>query len=45
MLYVNVGNGKLGFIFVRIIALMLDSCHLWIGTSNGVIIALPLEQG
>ncbi|XP_045464707.1 JNK-interacting protein 3 isoform X2 [Harmonia axyridis] len=37
------GTGKLGFTFVRITCLMVSSYRLWIGTSNGVIISVPLS--
>ncbi|XP_059216583.1 JNK-interacting protein 3 isoform X10 [Stomoxys calcitrans] len=39
------GTGKLGFSFVRITALMVSCNRLWIGTSNGVIISVPLTEG
>ncbi|XP_039964830.1 JNK-interacting protein 3 isoform X5 [Bactrocera tryoni] len=39
------GTGKLGFSFVRITALMVSCNRLWIGTSNGVIISVPLSEG
>ncbi|XP_030384914.1 JNK-interacting protein 3 isoform X4 [Scaptodrosophila lebanonensis] len=39
------GTGKLGFSFVRITALMVSCNRLWIGTSNGVIISVPLAEG
>ncbi|XP_030571525.1 JNK-interacting protein 3 isoform X1 [Drosophila novamexicana] len=38
------GTGKLGFSFVRITALMVSCNRLWIGTSNGVIISVPLAE-
>ncbi|XP_067646410.1 JNK-interacting protein 3 isoform X7 [Eurosta solidaginis] len=38
------GTGKLGFSFVRITALMVSCNRLWIGTSNGVIISVPLSE-
>ncbi|KAL9907360.1 JNK-interacting protein syd isoform 3-T3 [Glossina fuscipes fuscipes] len=38
------GTGKLGFSFVRITALMVSCNRLWIGTSNGVIISVPLSD-
>ncbi|XP_066599053.1 JNK-interacting protein 3 isoform X2 [Prorops nasuta] len=38
------GTGKLGFSFVRITALLISSCRLWIGTGNGVIISVPLSE-
>ncbi|XP_017863866.1 PREDICTED: JNK-interacting protein 3 isoform X6 [Drosophila arizonae] len=38
------GAGKLGFSFVRITALMVSCNRLWIGTSNGVIISVPLAE-
>ncbi|XP_044749141.1 JNK-interacting protein 3 isoform X2 [Coccinella septempunctata] len=37
------GTGKLGFTFVRITCLLVSSYRLWIGTSNGVIISVPLS--
>lgn len=39
------GTGKLGFSFVRITALMVSCNRLWIGTSNGVIISVPISEG
>ncbi|XP_068621109.1 JNK-interacting protein 3 isoform X5 [Battus philenor] len=39
------GTGKLGFSLVRITALLLSSGRLWIGTSNGVVISVPLSEG
>ncbi|KAL1518265.1 hypothetical protein ABEB36_001911 [Hypothenemus hampei] len=36
------GTGKLGFTLVRITSLLISSNRLWIGTSNGVIISVPL---
>ncbi|XP_044270778.1 JNK-interacting protein 3 isoform X1 [Tribolium madens] len=38
------GTGKLGFSFVRITCLLISSNRLWIGTSNGVIISVPLSE-
>ncbi|XP_045541958.1 JNK-interacting protein 3 isoform X3 [Papilio machaon] len=38
------GTGKLGFSFVRITALLISSGRLWIGTSNGVVISVPLSD-
>lgn len=38
------GAGKLGFSLVRISALLISSNRLWIGTSNGVIISVPLSD-
>ncbi|CAH0547259.1 unnamed protein product [Brassicogethes aeneus] len=38
------GTGKLGFSFVRITSLLISSNRLWIGTSNGVIISVPLTD-
>lgn len=38
------GTGKLGFSFARITALMVSCNRLWIGTSNGVIISVPLTE-
>ncbi|XP_019867999.1 JNK-interacting protein 3 isoform X2 [Aethina tumida] len=38
------GTGKLGFSFVRITSLLISSNRLWIGTSNGVIISVPLNE-
>ncbi|XP_017783541.1 PREDICTED: JNK-interacting protein 3 isoform X2 [Nicrophorus vespilloides] len=38
------GTGKLGFSLVRISALLISSNRLWIGTSNGVIISVPLSE-
>lgn len=38
------GTGKLGFSFVRITALLISSSRLWIGTGNGVIISVPLNE-
>ncbi|XP_052751330.1 JNK-interacting protein 3 isoform X2 [Galleria mellonella] len=39
------GTGKLGFSLVRITALLISSGRLWIGTSNGVVISVPLSEG
>ncbi|CAH1125243.1 unnamed protein product [Ceutorhynchus assimilis] len=39
------GTGKLGFSLVRITSLLISSNRLWIGTSNGVIISVPLSDG
>ncbi|XP_060519194.1 JNK-interacting protein 3 isoform X2 [Cylas formicarius] len=39
------GTGKLGFSLVRITSLLISSNRLWIGTSNGVIISVPLNDG
>ncbi|XP_018571079.1 JNK-interacting protein 3 isoform X4 [Anoplophora glabripennis] len=39
------GTGKLGFSLVRITSLLISSNRLWIGTSNGVIISVPLTEG
>lgn len=39
------GTGKLGFSFVRITALIVSCNRLWIGTSNGVVISVPLIDG
>ncbi|XP_030754123.1 JNK-interacting protein 3 isoform X2 [Sitophilus oryzae] len=39
------GTGKLGFSLVRITSLLISSNRLWIGTSNGVIISVPLTDG
>ncbi|KAL5291610.1 SPAG9 family protein [Megaselia abdita] len=39
------GTGKLGFSFVRITAMMVSCNRLWIGTSNGVVISVPLSDG
>ncbi|XP_055383001.1 JNK-interacting protein 3 [Condylostylus longicornis] len=39
------GTGKLGFSFVRITALLVSCNRLWIGTSNGVVISVPLNDG
>lgn len=39
------GTGKLGFSLVRITALLISSGRLWIGTSNGVVISVPLTEG
>nr|CAH7741359.1 unnamed protein product [Callosobruchus chinensis] len=36
------GTGKLGFSLIRITSLLISSNRLWIGTSNGVIISVPL---
>ncbi|XP_034839276.1 JNK-interacting protein 3 isoform X3 [Maniola hyperantus] len=38
------GTGKLGFSLVRITALLISSGRLWIGTSNGVVISVPLSE-
>ncbi|VVC94256.1 unnamed protein product [Leptidea sinapis] len=38
------GTGKLGFSLVRITALLISSGRLWIGTSNGVVISVPLSD-
>lgn len=38
------GTGKLGFSLVRITSLLISSNRLWIGTSNGVIISVPLSD-
>lgn len=38
------GTGKLGFSFVRITALAVSCCRLWIGTGNGVILSVPLHE-
>ncbi|CAG9856362.1 unnamed protein product [Phyllotreta striolata] len=38
------GTGKLGFSLVRITSLLISSNRLWIGTSNGVIISVPLAD-
>ncbi|XP_070398797.1 sperm associated antigen 9a isoform X3 [Nothobranchius furzeri] len=38
------GTGKLGFSFVRITALVVSCCRLWVGTGNGVIISIPLSE-
>ncbi|XP_048488412.1 JNK-interacting protein 3 isoform X3 [Plutella xylostella] len=38
------GTGKLGFSLVRITALLISSGRLWIGTSNGVVISVPLTE-
>ncbi|GIY05955.1 hypothetical protein CEXT_317532 [Caerostris extrusa] len=38
------GTGKLGFSFVRITALAVSCCRLWIGTGNGVILSIPLHE-
>ncbi|XP_013179392.1 PREDICTED: JNK-interacting protein 3 isoform X3 [Papilio xuthus] len=38
------GTGKLGFSFVRITALLISTGRLWIGTSNGVVISVPLSD-
>ncbi|XP_026745383.1 JNK-interacting protein 3 isoform X2 [Trichoplusia ni] len=39
------GTGKLGFSLVRITALLISSGRFWIGTSNGVVISVPLSEG
>lgn len=38
------GTGKLGFSFVRITALLVSCNRLWIGTGNGVVISVPLND-
>ncbi|XP_032527218.2 JNK-interacting protein 3 isoform X3 [Danaus plexippus] len=38
------GTGKLGFSLVRITVLLISSGRLWIGTSNGVVISVPLSD-
>lgn len=38
------GTGKLGFSFVRITSLLIACNRLWVGTSNGVIISIPLTE-
>ncbi|XP_054718244.1 C-Jun-amino-terminal kinase-interacting protein 4-like isoform X2 [Uloborus diversus] len=38
------GTGKLGISFVRITALSVSCCRLWIGTGNGVILSVPLHE-
>jgi len=38
------GTGKLGFSYARITALLVASHRLWIGTGNGVIISVPLQE-
>ncbi|XP_071847837.1 C-Jun-amino-terminal kinase-interacting protein 4-like isoform X3 [Apostichopus japonicus] len=38
------GTGKLGFSFVRITSLLIACSRLWVGTSNGVIISIPLTE-
>merc|ERR1719412_627607 len=38
------GTGKLGFSFVRITALLVSCNRLWMGTGNGVIISVPLND-
>ena len=38
------GTGKLGFSFVRITSLLVSNFRLWMGTGNGVIISVPLNQ-
>ncbi|XP_052746804.1 JNK-interacting protein 3 isoform X2 [Bicyclus anynana] len=38
------GTGKLGFSLVRITALLISYGRLWIGTSNGVVISVPLTE-
>ncbi|CAH1995293.1 unnamed protein product [Acanthoscelides obtectus] len=38
------GTGKLGFSLIRITSLLISSNRLWIGTSNGVIISVPLSD-
>ncbi|KAJ8927569.1 hypothetical protein NQ314_019952 [Rhamnusium bicolor] len=38
------GTGKLGFSLVSITSLLISSNRLWIGTSNGVIISVPLSD-
>jgi len=39
-----VGTGKLGFSFVRISSLMASGNRLWIGTSNGAVVSVPLTE-
>lgn len=34
----------MGFSYVRISTLLISSNRLWIGTSNGVIISIPLSE-
>ena len=38
------GTGKLGFSFVRITSLLVSCNRLWMGTGNGVIISVPLND-
>nr|CAI5869511.1 unnamed protein product [Callosobruchus analis] len=38
------GTGKVGFSLIRITSLLISSNRLWIGTSNGVIISVPLSD-
>uniref|UniRef100_A0A5S6QI53 RH1 domain-containing protein n=1 Tax=Trichuris muris TaxID=70415 RepID=A0A5S6QI53_TRIMR len=38
------GTSKLGFSFVRITSLLLSCKRLWVGTSNGVIVSIPLTE-
>lgn len=38
------GTGKIGFSLVRITTLLISCNRLWIGTSNGVIISVPLNE-
>lgn len=44
MVLLILGTGKLGFSLVRITSLLISSNRLWIGTSNGVIISVPLSD-
>lgn len=38
------GTGKLGFSYARITALLVASHRLWVGTGNGVVISVPLQE-
>ena len=43
-IFIYIGTGKLGFSFVRITALLVSCNRLWMGTGNGVIISVPLND-
>jgi len=38
------GTGKLGFSFVRVTSLLVSNYRLWLGTGNGVVISVPLND-